>query len=116
MRTPYKGTLFGLVIEAPGKLMVFGMRGSLLRTDDDGKTWTTIATGSPAGITSGAVLQDGAIVLVNQAGGVIVSRDHGKTFTPVKTAQPMSYFGVSPLGGKAIGLAGAEGVRLETVQ
>jgi photosystem II stability/assembly factor-like uncharacterized protein len=116
VRTPYKGTLFGLVIEGPGQLMVFGMRGSLLRTADDGKTWETIATGSPAGITSGAVLQDGAIVLVNQAGGVILSRDHGKTFTPVKTAQPMSYFGVAPIGTKTIGLAGAEGVRLETVQ
>lgn len=116
MRTPYKGTLFGLVSDGPGSLLVFGMRGSLLRTTDDGKNWETVKTGSPAGITSGAVLQDGAIVLVNQAGGIDLSRDHGKTFTALKSAQPMSYFGVAALGGKQIGLAGSEGVRLETVQ
>jgi photosystem II stability/assembly factor-like uncharacterized protein len=116
MHTPYKGTLFGLVIEGPTSLMVFGMRGSLMRTADAGKTWETVSTGSPAGITSGAVLEDGAIVLVNQAGGINLSRDHGKTFAPVKTAQPMSYFGVTSIGGRKIGLAGAEGVRLETVQ
>ena len=116
MRTPYKGTLFGLVSAGPGSLLVFGMRGSLLRTVDDGKTGETIATGSPAGITSGAVLQDGAIVLVNQAGGIDLSRDHGKTFTAQKSALPMSYFGVAALGGKQIGLAGSEGVRLDAVQ
>lgn len=116
MRTPYKGTLFGVVSAGPGELLVFGMRGSLLRTVDDGKTWETISTGNPAGITSGTVLQDGAIVLVNQAGGVDVSRDHGKTFKAVKTAQPMSYFGVASLGGDRIGLAGSEGVRVASVK
>ena len=114
--TLYKGTLFGLVLDGPGNLLVFGMRGSLLHSADAGKTWEKVATGSPAGITGGTVLQDGAIVLVNQAGGITLSRDHGKTFAPLKGRQPMSYFGVADLGNKRIGLAGAEGVRLETVQ
>ena len=116
IRTPYKGTLFGVVSAGPGSLLVFGMRGSLLRTTDEGKTWETIVTSNPAGITSGAMLQDGAIVLVNQAGGIDLSRDQGKTFAAVKAAQAMSYFGVAALGGNKIGLAGSEGVRLETVQ
>jgi photosystem II stability/assembly factor-like uncharacterized protein len=116
MRTPYKGTLFGLVVDGPSSLLVFGMRGSLLRTTDDGKNWETIHTGSPAGITGGTVLADGSLLVVNQAGGINVSRDGGKTFAPVKTAQPMSYFGVASLGKNKIGLAGAEGVRLEAVQ
>lgn len=116
MRTPYKGTLFGVVSAGPGQLLVFGMRGSLLRTADEGKTWETVATGSPAGITSGAVLPDGAIVLVNQAGGIDLSRDHGKSFQAHKSARPMSYFGVAALEGNRIALAGSEGVRLETVK
>lgn len=116
IRTPYKGTLFGLIVDGPGNLLVFGMRGSLLRTTDDGKNWETIATHSPAGITGGTILPDGSFVLVNQAGEVSLSRDNGKTFASVKTSQPMSYFGVASLGSKKIGLAGAEGVRLETVQ
>ena len=116
IRTPYKGTLFGAVSTGPGSLLVFGMRGSLLRTTDEGKTWETISTGNPAGITAGAMLDDGAIVLVNQAGGIDLSRDHGKTFKAHKSARAMSYFGVAALDGKRIGLAGSEGVRLETVQ
>jgi photosystem II stability/assembly factor-like uncharacterized protein len=116
MRTPYKGTLFGVVSTGPGGLLVFGMRGSLLRTEDEGKTWQTLSTGNPAGITSGAVLQDGAIVLVNQAGGIDLSRDNGKSFTTYKSAQPMSYYGVAALGGNQIALAGSEGVRLESVK
>ncbi|CAN7245279.1 YCF48-related protein [Pseudoduganella sp. LjRoot289] len=116
MRTPYKGTLFGVVSAGPGTLLVYGMRGSLLRTADEGKTWETIATGNPAGITSGAVLQDGTIVLVNQAGGIDLSRDDGKSFNAQKSARPMSYFGVAALGGKQIALAGSEGVRLEIVK
>ena len=116
MRTPYKGTLFGAVSTGPGSLLVFGMRGSLLRTTDEGKTWETISTGNPAGITAGAMLDDGAVVLVNQAGGIDLSRDQGKTFKAHKSARAMSYFGVAALGGKQIGLAGSEGVRLETVQ
>lgn len=116
MRTPYKGTLFGVVSAGPGRLLVFGMRGSLLRTEDDGKTWNIVATGSPAGITSGALLPDGAIVLVNQAGGIDLSRDQGKSFKAQQGAQPMSYFGVAGLGGGRIALAGSEGVRTETIK
>lgn len=114
--TSYKGTLFGLVLDGADNVLVFGMRGSLLRSADAGKSWEKITTGSPAGITGGTVMQDGAILLVNQAGGIAVSRDHGKTFAAVKPAQAMPYFGVAALGGKRIGLAGAEGVRLETLQ
>ena len=116
MRTPYKGTLFGVVSAGPGRLLVFGMRGSLLRTEDDGKTWSTVATGSPAGITAGALLPDGAIVLVNQAGGIDLSRDQGRSFTAQQGARPMSYFGVAGLGGGRIALAGSEGVRLEHIK
>lgn len=114
--TSYKGTLFGLVIDGPNNVLVFGMRGSLYRSEDAGKTWNKIAIGSPAGITGGTVLADGGIVVVNQAGGIDLSRDHGKTFMPVKSAQAMPYFGVAPLANKRIGLAGTEGVRLETIE
>lgn len=114
--TPYKGTLFGLVIDGPKNVLVFGMRGSLYRSEDAGKTWGKITLGSPAGITGGAILADGAIVVVNQAGGIDLSRDHGKTFSSIKSAQPMPYFGVASLPNKRIGLAGTEGVRLETIQ
>jgi len=114
--TPYKGTLFGLVTDGADTLLAFGMRGSLFRSADQGRSWERVATTSSAGITAGTALPDGSVLLVNQAGGIELSRDHGQSFAALKTAQPMSYFGVTALGDKRIGVVGAEGVRLESIK
>lgn len=116
MPTPYKGTLFGLVADESGSLLVFGMRGSLFRSSDGGRSWEPVKTGTRAGITGGEVLPDGGIVLANQAGGLELSRDHGKTFVALKAAAPMPYFGIAALGKDRVGVVGAQGVRLEAVQ
>lgn len=116
MPTPYKGTLFGLVGDEAGSLLVFGMRGSLFRSGDAGKSWEPVKTATRAGITGGEVLPDGTIVLANQAGGLEVSRDHGKSFVPLKPGSPMPYFGIAALAKDRVSLVGTQGVRLETVQ
>lgn len=113
--TPYNGTLFGLVADGP-VLLAFGMRGSLYRSEDEGKTWVRIALGTVAGITGGSVLPDGAIALVTQAGGIYVSHDGARNFSPHKPSLPMSYFGVNPAGKNRIVLSGSEGVRVESLQ
>ena len=113
--TPYKGTLFGLVATDAGTLLAYGMRGRLFRSDDEGRQWQTVAGVGTAGVTAGAVLTSGAIVLVDQAGGIALSRDGGQHFTPVPALQPMPYFGVAALGAQRIGLVGAAGARLQTL-
>ena len=113
--TGYKGTLFGIVVDG-SNLLVFGMRGSLMHSSDEGKSWEKINLGMNAGLSGGAVLSDGRIAVANQAGSIMVSADHGKTFTQVKTAKPMSYFGILPLADKKVVLVGSEGVRVETIQ
>ena len=115
IQTPYNGTLFGLIADG-STLLVYGMRGSLLRSDDEGKTWERIQLGNQAGISGGAILPDGRIAIANQAGGIMVSSDHGKTFQVVKTAKPMSYFGIKPIADKKVVLVGYEGVRVESLQ
>lgn len=114
--TPYSGTLFGLLPISPTTLLTFGMRGSVFRSEDAGGAWKRVEMASLAGVTSGAVLPDGMVVLVTQAGTMEVSRDQGRKFTPVKPAQPMSYFGVSAGANGQVMLAGAEGMRVETVR
>lgn len=113
--TPYKGTLFGLIAVDADNLLVFGMRGSLFRSGDQGKTWSSVATASAAGLTAGTTLPDGTVLLVNQAGGLQVSRDKGQTLRTRKASQPMSYYGVAPVGDGRVGLVGAEGVRIESI-
>lgn len=115
MQTPYNGTLFGLIID-DGALLAYGMRGSLLRSGDEGKTWERVQLGNQAGIGGGTVLAEGLIAIANQAGGVLLSSDHGKTFQPVKTTRPMSYFGVKPIAERKVVLVGSEGARVESLQ
>ncbi|HUG21833.1 WD40/YVTN/BNR-like repeat-containing protein [Piscinibacter sp.] len=113
--TPYKGTLFGLVVTDAGTLLAYGMRGRLFRSDDEGRQWQTVAGVGTAGITAGTALPGGAIVLVDQAGGIALSRDGGRRFLPLPATQPMPYFGIAALGAQRIGLVGAAGVRLQTL-
>lgn len=113
--TPYKGTLFGLVAVDADNLLVFGMRGSLFRSGDRGKTWSRVATSSAAGMTAGTTLPDGKVLLVNQAGGLELSHDKGQTFHTVKASRPMSYYGVAPQGQGRVSMVGAEGVRIESI-
>lgn len=114
--TPYSGTLFGLLLLSSTALLAFGMRGSVFRSDDAGVTWKRITIGSQAGITSGAAMPDGVVVLVTQAGGLEVSHDQGRSFESVKPTLPMSYYGVSAGASRELILAGAEGMRVETVR
>jgi len=110
---PYQGSVFGLLADGADTLLAFGLRGSLFRSVDEGKSWEKVSIGSQAGITSGAVLTGGAILLATQAGEIVRSLDAGKTFARLKPARPMSYNGVmSAPGGKAV-LVGSEGVRVE---
>lgn len=114
-RTPYTGTLFGMVADAD-TLLAYGMRGSLYRSPDGGANWEKVAMPGVAGITGGAALANGAIVIANQAGGLLVSKDRGKTFSAVNPAKRMPYFGAAPVDSERISLVGPEGVRVETIR
>lgn len=114
--TGYSGTLFGLLTVSSTTVVAYGMRGSVYRSIDAGATWERIVMPSVAGVTGGVLLPDGAIVLVNQAGGMVISRDDGVTFTPLSPKKPMSYYGITRGSDGQVVLAGAEGMRSETVR
>jgi len=114
--TDYDGTLFGLLSISGGRLLAFGMRGSAFLSEDAGNHWQRVQLSSQAGITGGVVMEDGAVVVVNQAGGLEVSRDQGRSFSPLRAARPMSYFGVAAGPDGRLILAGAEGMRTERVR
>ena len=108
--TPYAGTFFGLVVAEPGILLAFGMRGAVYRSPDDGATWQKVAMSTVAGITAGAALPDGRIVLVDQGGAIHVSLDGGKTFLATRLNRPVPFNGVAPGSNGILILTGATGV------
>ena len=108
--TPYKGTLFGLIVGDGGTVFALGMRGAMYRSDDDGASWSKVEVGTAAGITSGTLLDDGRIVVVDQAASVHISRDGGRNFVARRLPAPMPYYGVAGGPRGSIVLAGAGGV------
>lgn len=112
--TPYKGTLFGSLVSG-SDLLVFGMRGSVFRSVDEGRTWTKLSIPEQGGITGGVVLDGRRVVLANQTGKILVSDDGGASFRSIKPARSMSYFGISAVPGGAVALVGSEGVQIEVL-
>ncbi|MFT3666929.1 WD40/YVTN/BNR-like repeat-containing protein [Piscinibacter sp.] len=80
--TGYGGTLFGLLVDGP-RVLAYGMRGSLLASDDAGRQWRTIATPRKVGLVAGVKLRGGELLLADQAGGWLRSRDGGRSFAAV---------------------------------
>ncbi len=110
LELPYKGTLFG-VIGDTRSVVVFGLRGTVLRSADRGASWQTIATGLQVGMTGGTVTADGRFVIVSQAGHVLASDDAGATFALQTTPQPLPAAAVVAANGGALVVAGPRGVR-----
>lgn len=84
----YKGSYFG-VLGTPNGVLAFGMRGTVVVSRDEGKTWRTVSTGLTASVTAGDVDPGGRIVLVDQSGGVVLSTDGGTRFVRVEVASPL---------------------------
>ena len=98
---PYQGSLFGaLGTGETGGILVYGLRGHMFRSGDFGKTWQQInlksATGRlDFGLSNGAVLKDGSIVVVGNGGSVLKSTDKGHNFAVINRADRLSLSGVS---------------------
>lgn len=78
---PYKGSIWGGVELRNGSLLVWGMRGHVLLSMDQGRSWREVPSGTDQALTAGIQLADGEVVLAGLGGVVIRSRDGGLSFT-----------------------------------
>lgn len=108
--TPYAGTLFGLHVGDNSTVLVFGMRGSLFRSTDDGASWSAIKLDTRAGLTAATATPDGRIVVADQAGNLLSSRDGGATFQRTPTQPPAPIFAVTVAPGQRVVLGGPVGL------
>ncbi|NRF67202.1 glycosyl hydrolase [Aquincola sp. S2] len=110
---PYKGTLFG-VIGNPRGVLVHGLRGTVLRSTDGGRSWAAVPTGLQIGLPAATLDAQNRFVLVSQAGHVLASRDDGASFVPIAVERPLPAAAVAAAPG-ALVLAGPRGVRAITL-
>jgi len=109
--TPYRGTYFG-ILDTPGAMLVFGLRGNVLRSTDGGGTWQSVGAGAGANILGGVATPDGCVVLADQAGQLRVSTDEGAHFAPLKLERPMSAHALAVVG-DALVVAGSRGLQTQ---
>lgn len=112
---PYKGTLFG-VVGNPRAVLVHGLRGTLLRSTDGGRSWQPVDTGLQVGLTASTIDSEGRIFIVSQAGHVLVSRDDGASFKPVRVERPIPAAAVLAAARDAVVVAGPRGVQTQPLQ
>lgn len=115
IKTPYGGSFFG-VTGKPGVLLIYGLRGNLLRSYDKGQTWQSLKQELEAALVSGTYLDDGRLVLVSSSGHVMVSGDDGTTFNQVPVATRTFLSAVAPVdGASSVIVVGERGVRVQSL-
>jgi photosystem II stability/assembly factor-like uncharacterized protein len=73
LQTPYQGSFFG-VIGKPGEVIVYGLRGNVLRSTDGGEHWSPLTSGLQVSITAAIVNPQGQYELFTQAGHTLLSQ------------------------------------------
>lgn len=108
--TPYQGSFFG-VLGKPGEVLVYGLRGNVLRSTDGGQNWTALDSGLHVSITAGLIDASGNYRLFTQGGQMLVSQGTGAQLHLVRQPAPTPVAGATQsVDGKLV-LAGSRGAR-----
>lgn len=116
IETPYEGSFFGMLSSVEGDLVLFGLRGNVLRSSDRGLHWDAIEMAQPVTLSAGTRLDNGDLILVDETGGVLRSVDRGAHFVSVKVAHPTAFTAVLQATDGALitsGLRGATRIELQ---
>ena len=93
-----------------GGLLVFGLRGHIFRSDDEGESWKEVETTSTASLMGGLQRADGTTVLVGLSGTLLTAAAQSEGFTVVNRADRNGISALTELGPKRLLLIGEAGV------
>lgn len=112
--SPYPGTFFGLT-GREGLLVVFGLRGNVYTSRNDGDSWVKLDAQTNNSINAGTMLPDGGFILASTGGELLVSNSHGDKIVkrlPLNRA-PVYGLAITSTGVIAVG---PKGVRIVSQQ
>jgi photosystem II stability/assembly factor-like uncharacterized protein len=108
--TPYQGSFFG-VLGKPGEVVIYGLRGNVLRSTDGGQTWSALDTGLRVSITAGLIDARGDYRLFTQGGQMLVSQGTGAQLKLVRQPVPTPVAGATQSAAGALVVAGSRGAQ-----
>jgi photosystem II stability/assembly factor-like uncharacterized protein len=104
---------FNAIVElGEGRMVILGEAGTILASNDWGKTWAPVASPYKGSFFGGVVAADGAVVAFGMRGRIFRSKDKGATWTAVENASTATLMGGEKLPDGSIVLAGAAGTAL----
>ena len=106
--TPYQGSFFG-VLGKPGEVLVYGLRGNVLRSTDGGQRWTALNTGLHVSITAGLIDARGHYRLFTQGGQMLVSQGTGAQLHLVQKPVPTPVAGAAEASDGSLVVGGFRG-------
>ncbi|SEN54255.1 Uncharacterized protein SAMN04487857_12135 [Pseudomonas sp. ok272] len=115
VQTPYQGSFFG-VLGKPGEVLVYGLRGNVLRSTDGGLSWAHLESGLHFSITAGIVDAHGNYRLFTQGGQMLVSQGTGPQLHLVQQPAPTPVAGATQSADGALVVVGSRGARTLSVE
>jgi photosystem II stability/assembly factor-like uncharacterized protein len=105
--------LLGLFSDAKSRLYATAERGMLARSDDQGRTWSYLASGYKGSFWAGLALADGTLLAAGLRGSLYRSTDEGRSWTRVATQSKSSITALASAGREVIGV-GLDGLLLRS--
>jgi photosystem II stability/assembly factor-like uncharacterized protein len=105
---PYQGSMWGALRTNDECVIFYGLRGHIMESCDFGTSWKEVDTGSEASI-SGAVADDG-LILLGANGGTVLIRDDSGRFEVHHHSSGVDFAGVLSLGDGQFLLVGEDGI------
>ncbi len=105
--------LLGLFTDARGRLFAAAEKGNVLRSDDQGRSWTYLPTGYQGSFWTGAATPDGTLLAAGLRGSLYRSGDDGRTWQRVETHSQSSITALQARGSTVVG-AGLDGLVLRS--
>ena len=90
VKLPYRGSIWGGMALPDGAILVWGMGGHVLRSQDSGASWHEVASGTENPLTTG-LLWGKQLVLAGLGGTVLTSDDLGASFRAEIRPSRLSY-------------------------
>lgn len=79
--SPYNGTYFGVIGGEQHELVIYGLRGNVFWSGNEGRDWKKVEVGSAVTLTAATRLDNGNLLLADETGRVLRSTDGGQHFT-----------------------------------
>lgn len=110
IETPYQGSFFG-VTGRHGELLVYGLRGNVLRSLDNGISWQTLQSGLKVSFTAAANGPQGSYRLFTQAGHQLLTEPGANTLRLLPQSETAPVAGALQTAEGLLILVGNHGVR-----